>query len=337
MGMRDNRIGRRPFLLGTAAAFAGAAGVLRAGAAQAEWAPERAVEIVVPSNPGGGLDVAGRSLQAVLDASGLLGVPTVVVNKPGAGTTLGLVYLNEHEGDGNFIEIQAPPMVTNAIMGLSDIDIDDVTPLALLVQEEIVFSALSSSRFGSGADLIAALKADPQAVSIGISSALGAHSHLAVALLMQAIGGDPKALKVVVFGSGAEAATAVLGGHIDIAITPASSILGHVEAGTLRVLGIPAEKRAGGALADVPTWKEQGADFAFANWRFVIGPKGLSPDQIAFWDGVLGTVAAQPDWQESAQRNLWTPDYRSSADLAAFLAEQRAKLAAILQDLGMVG
>lgn len=303
--------------------------------AQDTWKPERPVEIIVPSAPGGGLDVTARAIQAVIQQSRLMDEATVVVNKPGGSTALGVVYLNEHPGEGEYVCVQAPPMLSNAIVGLSDIDIEDVTPLGLLFQEDIIFSVKGDSRFTNGTDVVKALLADPQSVTIGISSALGAHSHLAAALLMKAAGGDPSKLKIVVFGSGSEAATAVLGGHIDVAVTPASSVLGHKAAGTLRIIGVPSEKRGTGEMADVPTWKEQGIDYAFGNWRFVLGPKDMTPQQVVFWDDVLSKVVKTPEWEKLAATNGWTPDYRSSAELRDFLIKQREGLKSILGDLGM--
>ena len=314
-----------------------AAVIISTGAANAQdaWKPDRPVEIIVPSAPGGGLDVTARAIQAVIQQNKLMDESTVVINKPGGSTALGVVYLNEHPGEGEYICIQAPPMVTNAIVGLSDINLGDVTPLGLLFQEDIIFSVKADSRFANGKDLVKALLADPQSVTFGISSALGAHSHLAAALLMKAAGGDPNSLKIVVFGSGAEAATAVLGGHIDVAVTPASSILGHKEAGTLRVIGVPSDQRGSGAMVDVPTWKEQGVDYSFGNWRFVLGPKGMTPQQIAFWDDIFAKVVKSPEWKKLTASNNWTPDYLPSVELRAFLIKQRDDLKIILAELGM--
>jgi putative tricarboxylic transport membrane protein len=325
----------RPVLTSLLVAVTVGPALISGAAAQDPLAPDRPVEIIVPSAPGGGLDVTARALQAVVQQGKLMEQPTVVINKPGGSTALGVAYLNEHPGDGGYICIQAPPMVTNAIVGLSDIDIEDVTPLGLLFEEDIIFSVKSDSRFADGKALVKQLLADPQSVSIGISSALGAHSHLATALLMKAAGGDPSKLKVVVFGSGSEAAIAVLGGHVDVAVTPASSILGHKEAGTLRVIGVPSEKRGIGALADAPTWKEQGVDYVFGNWRFVLGPKDMTPPQIAYWDGVLSKVVEQPEWKKLTLNNNWTPAFRNSSELRTFLIKQRAELTTILRDLGM--
>jgi putative tricarboxylic transport membrane protein len=162
---------------------------------------------------------------------------------------------------------------------------------------------------------------------------LGAHSHLAAALMMRAAGGDPNALKVVVFGSGSEAATAVLGGHVDVAVTPASSILGHKMAGTLRVLGVPSATRGTGAMADIPTWTEQGVRFTFGNFRFVIGPKDMTPEQIGYWDKVLSAAVKHPEWEKLTAANNWTPDYRPSGELRNFLLQQRESLRAILAEL----
>ena len=84
------------------------------------------------------------------------------------------------------------------------------------------------------------------------------------------------------FDSGGEAATALMGGHITVAATPAPVVpLGPAQAGKVRMIAVPAAaERLTGALADVPTWKEQGVNpVQFATWRVLVGPKGMTADR----------------------------------------------------------
>ena len=81
--------------------FVGALLALAYSVAAAQgWKPERPVEIAVPTTPGGSVDLTARLLQKIMQDTGLVKVPVSVVNKPGGGGAVSLVYLNQHPGDG---------------------------------------------------------------------------------------------------------------------------------------------------------------------------------------------------------------------------------------------
>ena len=327
---------RRNLSSWTAVAIAAAAIALGSASARADdWKPTRPIEVVVPSAPGGGLDLVGRTLQSVIEQEKLSDQPVTVLNKPGGSGTVGIAYINSHKANGNYVCIQALPLITNTITGQSEIGLKDVTPLAVLVTEQIIFSVAADSPIKSGKDLAEKLKTDPQSISIGVSSSPGGQSHDAAALVTKAAGGEPKNLKVVFFDSGGEAATALMGGHITVAVTPAGVILGPAQTGKIRIIAIPAESRVGGALADVPTWKEQGVDAVFSTWRVIVGPKGMTPEQIAWWDNTLAKVTASPEWQTALGRNQWTADYLNSKQAADFFGSENTRLTALLTDLGL--
>jgi putative tricarboxylic transport membrane protein len=152
---------------------------------------------------------------------------------------------------------------------------------------------------------------------------------------MKAAGGDPKALKMVFFGSGAEVSAALMGNHIALGLTPASSILGGVQSGKLRVIAIPAAHRVGGVLADVPTWQEQGINIVFSAWRSLAGPRGMSEEQLAWWDGTLAKLTQTASWQKDVERNAWTADYKDHKQTAAFFQEEEQRLKGVLGELGL--
>lgn len=299
------------------------------------WQPHRPIEIVVPSAPGGGLDLVARTLQSVIQQEKLSSKPVTVVNRPGGGGTVSIAYINSHEGDGHYVTVQALPLITNRITGLSTMGIDDVTPLAEFVTEQVVFSVPGNSPIKSGADLIQMLKKDPSSVTMGVSSSPGGQSHDAAALVVKSAGQDPKKMKVVFFDSGGEAVTALMGGHVTAAATPAGVVLGPSEAGRVRLIAIPGSKREGGALANVPTWKEQGVNVDFTTWRVLVGPKNMTPAEIAWWDNVLQKATASPLWAAAVKRNLWTADYRNSSQTRTFLQDERTRLTPLLDELGL--
>lgn len=94
---------------------------------------------------------------------------------------------------------------------------------------------------------------------MGVSN-LGVTNHLTYTLLAKVAGVDPKKLKVVVFKSNTEGIAAMLGGHLNMAASAITSVAPHVKAGNARIITIGAPRRMGGALAGVPTLREQGMD-----------------------------------------------------------------------------
>ncbi len=299
------------------------------------WQPRRPVEIVVPSAPGGGLDLVARTLQSVIQQEKLSPRPVTVINRPGGGGTVSIAYINSHEGDGHFVTVEALPLITNRITGLSTVGIDDVTPLAVFVTEQVVFSVPGNSPIKSGSDLVQMLKKDPTSVTLGVSSSPGGQSHDAAALVMKGAGQDPKKIKVVFFDSGGEALTALMGGHVTAAATPAGVVLGPSKSGAVRMIAIPAGARQGGELAGVPTWKEQGINVDFTTWRVLVGPKNMTPAEIAWWDNVLQKATSSPEWAVAVKRNLWTADYKNSTQTRAFLQDERNRLTPLLGELGI--
>ena len=316
------------------AAFA-AGCVLGASHAQAQWKPEKSVEIVVGTSPGGGQDTSARFLQKLIQERQLVDVPTAVVNKPGGGSSVGYSYLNQHPGDGHFIMLLTVPLITNHILGLSQISYAELSPLAVLFDEYIAAAVAPQSPIGNAKDLIARLRKDPASLSIGVPSLTGG-GYYAIALAAKAHGIDPKRLKTVVFKSGGDSITALLGGHIDVMFSTLAAPVAQLRAGKVRMLAVAAPRRLAGELAQVPTFREQGTNVVFSNWRGIVGPRGLSAAQVAYWEEVLAKVAATDEFKRDVEQRNWVANFQRSDAMRRFLKEQHDELRVLLTDLGQV-
>jgi len=303
--------------------------------AQKSWKPDRPVEIIVGTDPGSGFDRTARLLQKIWQATHLVEQPVTVVNKAGGFGAIGWAYMNQRGKSGNMVAIMSPLLLTNKITGNMDLSYRDVTPLALLEDEEIAFAVYAGSMIKTGKDFIAKLQHDPAAITIGVSG-IGGQNHVALALVAQAAGGIELAkLKVISFAGSGDVTTAVIGGHVEGTASPASTVAPQVQAGRMRAIGISSEHRIGGALADVPTWREQGVDAVFANWRGIIGPKGVTPEQIQYWDDLFAKTMETQEWKEEIQRSQLTSHYLPSRESGTFLAAENAKLTDIMNKLGL--
>ncbi len=303
--------------------------------AQAQWVPTKNVEIVVGSAPGGSNDRTGRSIEKLLND--LKRVPTslTVANKPGGGGNIMFSYVNSHAGDAHYLMVGTTAMLTNHIVGTSKLNYADFTPIASLFNDYVVFAVNAKSATLSGKDLVARLKKDPQAVPLGFATALGSHNHIAAGLLMKAFGGNARELKAVAFKGSAEGITALMGGHLELVTTAAGNVAAHVQSGRLRVVAVAADKRLPGALASVPTWKEQGVNLVYGGWRSIMGPKGLSAPQVAYWEGALRQASQSAEWKSELERNYWSDDFVTSAQFRKDLEKDYADMKAVLVDLGL--
>jgi putative tricarboxylic transport membrane protein len=310
--------------------------LLDCGAAlAADWKPERPVEIVAMSGPGGANDVIARALQRVMQQRKLVDAPMTVVSKVGAGGVIAWSYLNQHAGDGGYISVSPINLLIEHILGSSPITYTDVTPIAQLFNEYVAFAVKPDSALRSGRDVIDKLKADPGSVTFAVAASLGGANHIATMVAMKSAGVDVKKLKFVVFNSGIQSLTNVMGGHVDVAAVPVSGIAPQLAGGRLRVIAVSASTRLGGAFAVVPTWKEQGADSVFASSRGVIGPKGMSAAQIAYWENVLARVVESDEWKKDMENNFWEGAFLTGADVRKLLKAQYDEYKGVLLDVGL--
>jgi len=308
---------------------------LAAGVQAQGWSPQKNVEIVAGSAPGGSNDNTARTMERVLLAHKLVPTTVTVVNRPGGGGSIAYTYVSQRPGDAHYLYIASSGMLSNHIVGSSSLSHADFTPIALLYEDHAVFMVPTGSTIKTGAELADRLKKDPRAVVIGFANAYGSSRHMAAALLMRTLGGSPRDLKPVVFKGSAEAITAVLGGHLDVAVAGAVNAIPHVAAGRMRVIGVAAPQRLGGPLAVAPTWREQGVDLVYGNWRAVFAPKSLTPAQLAFWENALRRMAEAPDWKADLEKNHWTAHFKTGAALQQELEQDYNWLKTTLVELGL--
>jgi putative tricarboxylic transport membrane protein len=106
-------------------------------------------------------------------------------------------------------------------------------------------------------------------------------------------------------------------------------------AGRLRGIAVTSDKRLGGDFAQVPTWKELGVNAYYASWRCLVGPKGMSADQVAFWEQTIARMSESDEWKTALANFVQEPAFQGSADLRRFLDAQAAEMKSTLVGLGM--
>lgn len=300
--------------------------------AHAQWKPERAVEVVVFAAPGGGNDKSARMMQKIWQETKLL--EAVVTNKVGGGGSLAYTYVGQKTGDAHFIAIAQAGLITNHITGRSPIHYSDLTALAFVGNEPVGLAVRTDSPYKNLGEFVDQLRKDPQSLAVSVGSTRGAINHFTMALLAKAAGVDPKQLKILVFGGGAESVINLLGGHIDAMAQAINNAIPHHKAGKMRILALSTPKRSPG-LPDVPTFREQGFDVVLEGWTVLMGPKGLTPAQIAYWEETFAKTVQHPEWKKYLEFNSWEWGYKNSRDTLEYLKKDYDQSKALLTELGM--
>ncbi len=303
-------------------------------AAANDWKPERSVEIVAPSGPGGSTDRTARVVARILMEKKLVDVTVNVVNKPGGSGTIGLNYVNQHPGDAHTLVVATTGSISNHIMGLIPYDHNNFTPVAMLFDEYLGINVKTDSPLKSGREFADILRKDPEALSIGISTSVGGANHTALMICLRAAGVNIRRLKTVVFPGGAASITALLGGHVSAINTAPGNVVEHFKAGRLRTIAVSSPQRLGGLFAQVPTWREQGVNADSGSWRGMLGAKGMTPAQIAFWDRAFAALVKTDDWKKELEENYWENVYADSRGTKKRLDEEYAEYKAMLGELG---
>jgi putative tricarboxylic transport membrane protein len=291
------------------------------------------LKIMAPAAPGGGWDQTARAMQQALITTGLA-KSVQVVNVPGAGGSVGLAQLiNSAKGDGHQLMVNGLVMVGALLTNKSAVSLDQATPIARLTEEVEVIVVPASSPIKDAKELAAALKADPGKVRWTGGSA-GGVDHITAALFAQAVGADPTKINYIPFSGGGESLAALLGARVTAGISGYGEYEGQIKAGKLRVVGITADKRVDGVEA--PTLKEQGIDLVIANWRSVMAPPGLSPQQRDDLIALVEKMAKTPAWKNALKQKGWDDALLTGDAFASFLKREQERVAAILESAGMV-
>jgi putative tricarboxylic transport membrane protein len=301
------------------------------------WHPERKIEIVAGTPPGGGLDRSARALLKAVESDRLLDVPAKVNNVAGDGGRKAWAYLDRYPGDPHVLCISSSNLATDHLLGASVHDhATAFTPLAILYTEYIAFLARTGPPVESGSDLLERFGRDAGSVTVALSTSLGNPNHIALAKVVRHAGGDVKAPKVRVFDSALDAVADVLAGNADICAVTAASAVRELGAGTMRALAVSAPQRVGGLYAKTPTWVELAVDCVVGAWRGVTGARAITLGQIAFWEGTLAAAVKAKAWNEELSRHYWTPMHLDGARLREHLERERAEMAAMLKELGLL-
>jgi len=300
------------------------------------WKPERQIEIVAGTPPGGGLDRAARALANAIEANRLVDVAVKVVNVGGDGGRKAWTYIDRYADDAHVLGISSPNMIADYLTGATQSDPARYTPLAILYTEYIAFVVAAHSVLRNGDDLLQRLAQNATDVTVALATSIGNSNHIALAGVIRHAGADTRAVTIRVFDTALDAVADVVAGNADVGAITAASAVAELAAGRLRTIGVSAPTRLADPYAAVPTWEEQGVDCVVGSWRGATGPAGLSPGQIVFWQSVFAATIKTTEWKCALASHFWTEFHIEGAELRAYLQRERGAMRAILAPLGLL-
>ena len=154
------------------------------------------------------------------------------------------------------------------------------------------------------------------------------------ALFAGAVGADAKKINYIPFSGGGESLAAILGGKVTAGISGLSEYEGQIKSGKLRAIGVTSEKRIPGS--DIPTFKEQGIDLVIANWRSVVAPPGITPEQKKTLSDAVEKMVKSDAWKEILKQKGWEDAYLGGDAFADFLKKETVRVTDVLKSVGLV-
>jgi tripartite-type tricarboxylate transporter receptor subunit TctC len=309
--------------------------VLMAGAANAQNYPTKPLNMIVPFAPGGASDIVARIISPLLTKE--LGQQIVVDNRGGASGNIGVAYAARASNDGyNVLLGNIGTMAINPalfqkfqVKPLRDfIAVTQVVdaPTALVLHPSIPAKTVK--------EFIEYAKARPGKLNYGTAGP-GSNGRLEMELFMDYTGID--LVQVPYKGGAGAAAIGLLSGEVQCGFQTLASVITHVNAGKLKVVGIAAQKRVK-ALPDVPIMPELGYEsMRSGSWQGVYVPAGTPAPIVNKLFAVMIKVMADPEVTKRLNDNgIEVVTSKSPEEFAVFMKDENEKWAKVVKKVGVV-
>ena len=304
------------------------AGVV-AAPAQAEWQPTKPLEIVVPAGAGGASDQMARTIQGIVLKHQLMKQPIIVVNKSGASGAEGIMDVKDAKGDPHKLMVAFSAIYTLPMAVGLPFNWRDLNPVAMIALDEFLLWVNSETPYKTPKEYLAAVKAAaPGTFKMG-GTGSKREDHIITVALDKITGSK---FTYIPYKGGGEAATQLVGKHIDSNVNNPSENIAQWRAGQVRALCVFSENHMiykekvtkDQSWADIPTCKESGVDVVYQMLRGFFLPPGTTKDQVTFYADLLKKVIATPDWQDYLAKQALKDTYLTGADFVKFLEKDEA-------------
>lgn len=283
----------------------------------------KSLTVIVPWEAGGITDIAARVLSAALEKE--LGIPTQVVNKPGAASQVGITELARSKPDGYTIGYTNLPGTLTTYLDPERKAIytrKDFEPVAVHAWSPGTIAVRPDSPFKTLKELVDAAKAKPDSIKVSTVGLLS-NTHLDLLLFEQAVG--VKFAPVHFAGGGAQANTALLGGHVDASCQSAANYASMFKSGQIRILGIM-DKQESKFLPGVKTMQAQGFDIVSGNTISVAASAGTPEEVVTILSDTIKKIMQGDEIRKKHEELAFDPRFMDAAQYGAMWDESEAKV-----------
>ncbi|NLG04769.1 MAG: tripartite tricarboxylate transporter substrate binding protein [Clostridia bacterium] len=294
-----------------------ATSVFAQATAEAPKFPTKQINIVVGASAGGTSDVVTRFLAK--DVETQLGVPVVVTNKPGGSCSVAFEYMAAQKPDGYNMMYMPVESAMVKPLGLTNLEPSSIRYIGLAMYLPATVTVNKNAPWNTFEELIKYAKANPGKVTVG-NSGTGSIWHFAAAGIEQATGVK---FNHVPFDGGAAAATAVMGGHIDVATVAPGEVLTGVQGGNLKVLAIVDNNRSV-LYPNVPSFKELGYDVKILGWGAFGVPANTPDDIVKTLESAFAKAIQSQGFKDLCTKYGLTQGYLNAAEAQTFAEAQAA-------------
>ena len=306
--------------------------------AHAAWEPTRPVEVIVPAGAGGASDQMARTIQGIIVKHQLMKQPMLVMNKSGASGAEGIMDVKGSKGDPHKLMVAFSAIYTLPIAVNLPFNWRDLNPVAMIAMDEFLLWVNSETSYKTPKEFLAAAKAAGGSFKMGGTGAKR-EDHIITVALDKLAGAQ---FTYIPYKSGGEAATQLVGKHIDSNVNNPSENVAQWRAGQVRALCVFSDQRMtykekvtkDQAWSDIPTCKESGVDVQYQMLRAFFLPPGTSKDQVAFYAELLKKVIAMPEWKEYVAKQALKENYLTGQDFVRFLEKDEAFHTKLMNEAG---
>ena len=282
--------------------------------------PNKTIQIINPFPPGAVTDIVARLLAPKMSAA--LGQQVVIINKAGGGGAVGIQAAKDALPDGYTILVTPPPIALIPIVNKnSGFTLKDFAPLTLATSSPNTTVVKGDAPWKSFEEFIADAKKNPGQLTYG-SAGPGTTPHFIGELVKLKTGID---LTHVPLGSESAAATALLGGHVNIAFLTLGTTRGHIDAGTLRALAVASNHRLKD-FPNVPTTVEKGhPELNLKIWVGFFAPAKTPPAALKRLSAAINDALKDPEAIASVEKAQALIENLGPAEFSKFLSEEERK------------
>jgi len=317
------------------------AGVVFAHAALAAWEPTKPVEFIVPAGSGGGADQMARFLQGVVAKHNLMKQPIIVVNKSGGAGAEGFLDVKNAKGDANKIIITLSNLFTTPLATGVPFNWKDLTPVAMLAQDEFVLWVNSEAPYKTAGDYAAAIKGGDAGKFKMAGTGSKQEDQIITVAIEKSVG---KKITYVPFKGGGDVAVQLVGKHVDSTVNNPIEAVAHWRGGALRPLCVfdsaampyPAKVTATQSWQDIPTCKSQGLAVEYLMLRGIFMPPGVTQEQVDFYVDLFKKVRALPDWKKFSEEAAFKDTFMSGKEYADWVAKAEKEHRDLMNEAGFI-